>query len=194
VHPAVDAALALRNRGFTLDDMAGVTVYLSARASNAIGGRDDAGRAAKIAPTGMVDAQTSVPYNVAVALCRGAVTLADFSDKAIRDESTLRIAAMVDEAVDPALDSTSDMITPVIVELKLRDRTVFSQRVDHALGHPLNPCSPEQMEAKFRSCLAHVRPAQPAKDVDDLLTLLSHLEDVDDIGALMRAVDDAERP
>jgi hypothetical protein len=63
---------------------------------------------------------------------------------------------------------------------------VFSERVDHALGHPLNPCTPEQMQAKFRACLAHARSTHPSKDVDDVLTLLSRLEDADDIGALMR--------
>jgi 2-methylcitrate dehydratase PrpD len=53
------------------------------------------------APKNAVDAQFNVPWGVAVALVRGRVGLADFTEQAIRDESVLSVAQRIEVVEDP---------------------------------------------------------------------------------------------
>lgn len=77
-------------------------------------------------PRNAVDAQFNVPYAVAVALTRGAVTLHDFSEQAIRDERVLELAQRVEVVEDEAYSRRYP--AEYCVELVVRTRAGASRR------------------------------------------------------------------
>ena len=69
-------------------------------------------------PRNAVDAQFNVPYAVALALVRGAVRLADFTEEAIKAPDVLAFARRIDVREDP--EFTAKYPQDYFVELKVR--------------------------------------------------------------------------
>lgn len=187
-HHPIDAALALRDEGrFALEDVQGITITMSKRAILAIGGGlGGEDLAAKRCPRGVVDAQTSAPYTVAVALRKGSVTLADFTEAAIRDTANLALSSKAIEVWRPEFDAWPEFITPAAVEVRLRSGQALSKTVEWAKGNAKNPCSPWEMRAKFLACVANAALPLSPRSVDQAMEMAANLEDVRDIGALLR--------
>ncbi len=119
-HGAIDLALEARSSGITPADVRDVSIRIY---------RTDV-LSYHREPKSQVDAQFNVPYGVAVALVRGKVTLADFTDDAIRDEAVLAVSRRIEVTEDA--EYTARYPTDYCVELKiaLRDgseRRFFSE-------------------------------------------------------------------
>jgi 2-methylcitrate dehydratase PrpD len=186
-HAPIDAALALRrDERVTPDVIEQITIAMSTRAMRAIGGGPDGEQlAVKRAPAGVVDAQTSAPYNVAVALLNGAVTLDDFTESAIRDPAVLALTAKTIEVVDEREDDFPAFITPATVHIRLSSGATLSQRIAYAKGNPNNPCTEQEMTDKFWQCVGRSVPSLDAADLDAAFDLMNHLDDVPDIAAIV---------
>jgi hypothetical protein len=78
-HAPIDLALELHRRGLSPQDIKQVRIRVSGQAVNMVGRRFDAQTA------GVVDAQFSIAYTVAVGIHTGALRIADFTEEAIRD-------------------------------------------------------------------------------------------------------------
>ncbi len=81
-------------------------------------------------PKNPVDAQFNVPYGVAVALVRGRVALADFTDAAIRDETVLAVSRRVDVVEDAEYSARYPQDYWIEMKIRLRDggeRRYFSE-------------------------------------------------------------------
>ncbi|MGE0874535.1 MAG: MmgE/PrpD family protein [Burkholderiales bacterium] len=81
-------------------------------------------------PRNPVDAQFNVPYGVAVALVRGRVSLADFTEQAIRDEAVLAVSRRVEVVEDD--EYTARYPQDYWIEMKVRlqdgsERRYFSE-------------------------------------------------------------------
>jgi 2-methylcitrate dehydratase PrpD len=72
-------------------------------------------------PRNAVDAQFNVPYAVAVALLRGAVRLADFTEEAIREPEVLALARRIEVTEDREYTARYPSEYWVKLEIKLRD-------------------------------------------------------------------------
>ncbi len=186
-HQPIDAALALRKEHrLDPEEIERITVGMSRRCIMAVGGGlDGAGLASKQAPRGVVDAQTSIPYNVAVALRKGSVTLGDFSDEAIRDPGVLALSSRSVEQHRPELDDFPDFITPAIVDVTLKGGTTLSKKVTYAKGHVSNPCTPEEMKEKFWACVGHAVLPLSQPRIEQAVRQLDDLESVKDVGGIL---------
>jgi 2-methylcitrate dehydratase PrpD len=179
-HGPVDAALALRaERGLQPDEIESVTVVYTTGGYN----MTCEPLAERQVPTSVQHAKFSLYYNVACALVRGHVDLADFTPEAIADPVVRDLARRITVAVDPAL---ARIIPPGIVTVRLRDGSELRREVEYPLGTPENPVTFDDCAAKLRRCLPFAaRPLDPAR-VETAIDLIARLETLDDVAELVQ--------
>jgi 2-methylcitrate dehydratase len=128
-------------------------------------------------------ADHSFPYCVAVALLDGSVTLRSFEPRRLNDPTLLDLMQKV--GVCQRQDFVG--LYPEAMPTRLTVRTAadrdYEVQVDHPLGHPKNPMTDRQVEAKF---LGLVKGKLERKQARTLLDLIWNLEQVKDIGILSR--------
>jgi 2-methylcitrate dehydratase PrpD len=121
-------------------------------------------------------------YLAARVLLRGAIGRDDFTAEAYGDRQTRelaeRIAVEVQDAGDP------NALTPVEVEIGLRDGACHAVQLDVVLGNPAKPLSRDQHLDKFRhNCEAALRPL-PRHKIETLIERVDRLEEVADVAEL----------
>ncbi|MFH1484467.1 MAG: MmgE/PrpD family protein, partial [Chloroflexota bacterium] len=134
-------------------------------------------------PRTIVDAQFSVPYNVACALVKGRVVIDDFSETAIRDAAVIGLANKVAPRFDPALARRE--MTPAMLEIRTKSGT-YSKFIDFAYGHPKNPMDIEAIIEKFRDCANHAAKPLSKANIAKVIELSTKLEELDDVGEIVR--------
>ncbi|HML14837.1 MAG TPA: MmgE/PrpD family protein, partial [Xanthobacteraceae bacterium] len=82
-------------------------------------------------------ARLSAPYVAACALRRGGVTLDDFTPTAYREAQTRALARRVSIEVRDA--GNPNALTPVEVEIALRDGSRYARRIETVYGNPAKP-------------------------------------------------------
>lgn len=140
-HPAIEAALTLRNKKeFELDEVKhiDVTTY-----KLAVEGHDhtriEGGNSAKM----------SIPYSLAVALCTGKAGMDEFTEEQIKDARVLKMTEKVSVASNDDLSALCPQKRVAIVTVKT-DKGEFVERVDYPKGEPENPLTEAELETKFK--------------------------------------------
>ncbi|MBI2857972.1 MAG: MmgE/PrpD family protein [Chloroflexi bacterium] len=169
-HPVIEAVLQLRQEyGLKPDQVELLTAYVSK--SKAAHQRTDF-------PT-IAAAQQAPRYLVAAAMVKGQVTVAEFTEEALRDPKVLSFAKdRVAIVQDPDINRRRSIIRPRTqlgrVVIKLKDGRELGREVIHPLGTVGNPMKREQMEAKFNQlAVGNMAPAQ----IENLRKKLGQLED-----------------
>ncbi|QJU59842.1 MmgE/PrpD family protein [Sphingomonas sp. AP4-R1] len=147
-HAGIEGALALRGE----DPGIGERIARIALTGHPVMAMLDAPHAAKRAPATAIDAKFSLPFTVATALAKGAVTLDSFTPEALRDETVLALARKAD--FTPMADLPKDAIASGGIAIHMRDGSVREWFVAAPRGAPANPLSQEELVAKFRACAA----------------------------------------
>jgi 2-methylcitrate dehydratase PrpD len=149
-HTAIAAALELRAQpGFDLGKVSEIRAYTNSQGFQAVCTPLDV----RHAPKTVVNAQFSIPYNVACALLNGKVGLADFVPEALDRTDVLALTARVMPHVDAEFDAKwGRNICPTRVEAVI-DNRVFSAQVDQPKGGPNNPMTSADLRAKLEDCL-----------------------------------------
>lgn len=91
-----------------------------------------------------VDAQFSMQYVIASAVCRNAFGAADLQEAPLRDPAVIAFSRCVRVTVDPLREGH--------VEVRMRDGRVLEKRVEHSRGHPRRPLSAGELEQKLAEC------------------------------------------
>lgn len=142
-HPAVDAALALREeQGLRPAEVERVSVRLYGQALGLLEGME---------PTTPYAAKFSLPYCVASALTYGDLAPQRFSEEAIAEHAVLELADRISFSVDPELDALYPRAWPSVVSVETADGRTLERRVDHPAGDPENGLSDQDVAAKFSS-------------------------------------------
>jgi 2-methylcitrate dehydratase len=104
----------------------------------------------KWAPETKETADHSLPYIVGMALLRGTVNNATYSDSNLGDREVLRLLAKIKVREDPGLTAMyPDRGMPNRVRIVTNDGRSLSEEVLVPRGHPLNPMTEEEVESKF---------------------------------------------
>jgi 2-methylcitrate dehydratase PrpD len=111
--------------------------------------------AQKQAPQTAIDAKFSIPFCVAVALQRGAVTLDDFAPAALAQASTRALAQRVSFVVDETASERE--ATSGTLELHLASGARVATRIEQPLGHPSHPLDDDSLIAKLIDCASRAR-------------------------------------
>jgi len=137
--------------------------------------------ARKQAPSTSIDAKFSLPFTVATALCRGAVTLDSFNPAARADPEVLSLARRLRFSLQTAWGRDA---ARGAVAIHLKDGRVLERDVAHPRGSPANPMSGPELVAKFVDCLGRAsRPIAP-QAAHALAARILAIDTEEDAGAL----------
>lgn len=135
-------------------------------------------------PQKAIDAKFSLPFTIGVALAHGEVTLADFTTDALKDSKVLTQVRKVAWRFDK--ERKSGGIESGVIEVKVKNGLLFSERVDFAYGHPKNPISMNDLVTKFRECCKYSANPLSANSIDKVVHLVTHIEEVEDISSILQ--------
>jgi 2-methylcitrate dehydratase PrpD len=144
-HAFIEAALAMRAEGVRAQDIAHIDMAGIAMLTMLI-----EPTAQKRAPATAIDAKFSLPFTVATAFEKGAVTLDSFSPEARADRAVLALAGRTSFAA--RADWGPERTASGVLSVALRDGRVRTREIAHAFGHPNNPMSREALIEKFHQC------------------------------------------
>lgn len=129
----------------------------------------------------VLNAQMSLRYNIAVAMCDGQAYLEQFTPERIVESRTVALAQRVEIEIDPEIDRAYPEIYGGRVSVVTRGGQRISQRVDYSRGMPENPMPYDEVERKFMSLAAvAVGPERAA----DILALANGVFDADSVAPL----------
>jgi 2-methylcitrate dehydratase PrpD len=142
LHGAIDAVLALRDQhGIDWREIRRVDVGTFAIAAGHNGTDVDS----------IIGAQLSLPYALAVALRRGAITLSDFQPQARQQRESYELMQRVTVTTDPAANAAYPKSgRPAEVSITMRNGDLLTSRVEYPYGESANPMSNEDLELKVR--------------------------------------------
>lgn len=184
----VHSVLALRDQ-FRLDEVERVTVSVHWGGWHAIGG--GAGdREEKWNPSTRESADHSLVYAVAVSLVDGHLNADSFTMERILDPQLRPLMARIDVREDPRLtrEHAGEMPRwPSRVDIDLKDGRRISRESGPPKGHPLNPLSDGELEAKYWSMAARALPTASGQQLLDTMWSLEQLSDISRLTEQFRA-------
>jgi 2-methylcitrate dehydratase PrpD len=154
LHPAIDAAIQLRNEHhLTPDQIDRVELRVNPLVLELTG---------KKTPQRGLEGKFSVYHAVAVALVEGAAGEKQFSDRAVRDPVIVALCSLVVPAVDAGVKPEQ-----VDMTIALKDGRRFQKHIEKAIGSVEVPMSDRALEAKFADLAEGILlPAQTRKLMD----------------------------
>jgi 2-methylcitrate dehydratase PrpD len=155
LHPAIDAAIQLRNEGGILpEQVERIDLQVNPLVLELTG---------KKTPQIGLEGKFSVYHAVAVALVAGAAGEKQFSDRAVRDQAVVGLRAKVNPAVDAAVKPEQ-----VDMAIALKDGRKLHRRIEHAVGSVEVPMSDKALEAKFTDLAEGILPRDQARRLIEL--------------------------
>jgi len=186
-HAGIDAALALRERGIGLDDVAALDLGVAEPTVRTIGEPIEIKRA----PATGYQAQFSGPYTVVAALLGGGglgLGLDDFTDALANDAERRRHMEKVTVAGRPECSELFPNQFPAVLAARLHDGSELEEAVMSNRGGPQRPLSDGELELKFadnagrllaESAVRQVQESVMALDrqpaIEPILTPMTHL-------------------
>jgi len=127
-------------------------------------------------------ADHSFPYCVAVALLHGGVTQQSFGSKRLHDPAVRDLMKKIRVVQQPEFAGRYPKAMPTRITVKTEAGKTYMGQVDVPVGHPGNPMSDRDLEAKFRRLAAG---RLDRSRIDRLIEFVWKLDRVRDIGILM---------
>lgn len=175
---AIEAALQLRRKIDSIDEIVGIKLETFDACVDIIANEPEKWR-----PSTRETADHSLPYCVAVALVDGEVALKSFAPERLSDPKLAALMEKIRVNRNPEMTAQYPRAMPNEIRITLKSEKVIQATVSHALGHPENPMTDDEVEAKFR------RLAQPVLSdarIDGIIAQLWKLEETTDLGSLLR--------
>ncbi len=132
---------------------------------------------------GVVEAQMSLQFIVAVVLLEGAALQEQFSEAKIADPRVRDLAGRVEIVVDPDIDTLYPARYANKVEVILKDGQRFEARIDFPKGSVERPMHFPEVGAKFRSLAGH---AVKADRAEQIIETVEQVETLDNVGELTK--------
>jgi 2-methylcitrate dehydratase PrpD len=143
-HSTIDAHLALRaQHEFASSDIVKIRNGIHARRLP---------HTSRPVVTRGLEGKFSNQYVTALCWLKGSVLLADFDDATAGDPAMAEMMRKVQTYAEPEISASAEE-THALVEVTLRDGTVYQQRTTKRRGSPANPLSDAELGEKFRSCV-----------------------------------------
>ncbi|MBI3584271.1 MAG: MmgE/PrpD family protein [Nitrospinae bacterium] len=127
-------------------------------------------------------ADHSLPYCIAVALVDGEVGLDQFSEGRIKDPMLHKLMGKIKISRDADLNRQYPEAMPNLIEIITKDGRCFSKKITYPKGHPKNPMTDKEVEAKFKTMADNIL---PPGQIDIILDKLWHLEYIKDVREIM---------
>ncbi|MDA4113671.1 MAG: MmgE/PrpD family protein [Thaumarchaeota archaeon] len=161
---AIWAALQARSKIGSVDEISSVEVETH-EAGYTILSKDKE----KWAPSTKESADHSLPYMVGMTLLQGKIDNSTYSSKNIGDPRVLSFLKKIKVREDSALTEMYPRHIANRVTLRLKDGRTLTEQVDDPKGHPNNPMTREEVEAKFRRLTARFLKEAEAHEITDFV-------------------------
>ncbi|WP_350029326.1 hypothetical protein [Caballeronia sp. GACF4] len=136
IHPAIDAAIQLRNENkLQADQIERIDLRVHPLVIELTG---------KKTPQIGLEGKFSIYHAVAIAIIDGAAGEKQFSDAKVRDPNTIALRDKVNAIIDPAIKPEQVDMTIV-----LKDGRKLHKYIQHAIGSTEVPMTDQQLEKKF---------------------------------------------
>lgn len=132
-------------------------------------------------PRSRIEALCHLPFATSAALAHHGLPLAAFDESALDDPAVLAARELVVWRVDAEQD-VQGTIEPGWVELHLDDGRTLEHRVSHALGHPSNPMSAQQVRSKLEDCREYAQFSSSSPEA--LMAAVERLDELADVRVL----------
>ncbi|QRX81635.1 MmgE/PrpD family protein [Glaciimonas sp. PAMC28666] len=160
IHPAIDAAIQLRNQyHLTAEQIDHIELRVHPLVIELTG---------KKTPQIGLEGKFSIYHSVAVAVVAGAAGEKQYSDAAVRDPATIALRDRVSATIDPAIKSEQVDMTIV-----LKDGRRLHRFIEHAIGSTQVPMTDQQLETKFSDLVDGILPKAQS---DSLMNLCWNIE------------------
>ena len=154
IHPAIDAAIQLRNENNLKPEMVeSVAMRVHPLVLELTG---------KKTPQRGLEGKFSVFHSVAIAIIDGTAGEHQYSDQAVRDVKTTTLRDKVNAAIDPAIKPDQ-----VDMTITLKDGSRMHKFIEHAIGSIAAPMTDKQLEAKFTSLAGEILPVAQTRALMD---------------------------
>lgn len=176
IHPAIDAALSLRNdEGVLPEEIDAISIGITS-AAHAM---------ERANPKTYTDARFNTPFLIAVALREGEVSDEQITDALLADEELQALCAKTKAAVDPELDKNFPAERGAWVEIRLKGGRTVRRRLQNPVGEPENPLAPAFVGEMFKKALTGILPLD---GIDFLYGYLQDLENQRSLKPFFKAV------
>jgi len=154
MHPAIDAAIQLRNENkLTADQIERVDLKVHPLVLELTG---------KKTPHEGLEDKFSIYHAVAVAIVEGAGGEKQFSDRAVNDPAIIALRGKVNPVVTSGIDAAQVDMTVV-----LKDGRMLHRFIEHAVGSVEKPMTDKQLETKFADLADGIIPSDAIRRVMD---------------------------
>ncbi|MEJ6020732.1 MmgE/PrpD family protein [Ramlibacter sp. PS4R-6] len=172
IHPSIDAATQLRDKGVTPEQVERIELRVHSLVLELTGKKE---------PKDGLQGKFSVYHGVAAGLIYGRAGEDEFSDAVVNDPRLVALRNKVQATVDDSIAEESVRMTAV-----LNDGRRVDVHVEHAIGSLQRPLSDAQLEAKFRSLVEPVLGAARAGEITRACWQLGLAAEVRTLTALCR--------
>lgn len=142
-HPAIEAALTLRPS--IINQLSSINSITVEAYKLAVAGHNHTDI------LGVSSAKMSMPFAVALALCKGSAGMEDFNMANVADEEILALTRKIIVVENEELSALVPQKRASILNIIMKDGTILSHRVDYPKGEPENPLTDEELIQKFYS-------------------------------------------
>ena len=125
-----------------------------------------------------MDAQFSLPYGVAVALCKNRAGVDEFRKEVLGDPDVLALVDKVTWEIDPAAEAVYPKAYPATIEATLDDGRIVVSHFDYPKGDPENPASMDEVRRKFDLLTEKYLDQDRMERIADKISRLEELEDI----------------
>src|SRR4029077_10918926 len=136
-----------------------------------------------------LEAKFSMQFAMASSIVAGRVGLGELTDSFVQRQDVQALLGKVTIAADDRPDPNRSGAAPydlVVIETN-SGRRLESARITDERGSPQLPLSPDELWAKFETCLAIGNPGLAARSIFDALMSIEHQRDVQALNGLRRA-------
>ena len=171
LHPAIDAAIQLRNENkLSADQIERVELKVHPLVIELTG---------KKTPREGLEGKFSIYHAVAIALIEGAGGEKQFSDRAVTDPTVVALRSKVIPVITPGIDTAQVDMTIV-----LKDGRTLHRHIEHAIGSLEMPMSDKALEVKFADLAEGILPAATIRQAMDLCWKVESVANAADIARM----------
>jgi len=170
-HPIIDGCIQLRNEnGLTAEQIDKVSLRVNPLVIKLTG---------KKTPQTGLEAKFSIFYISAAAIVTGVAGPNQFTDEAVGTPEIVALRDRVEATVDENVSEEEAFVT-----ITLKDGTVLSKHIEHAVGSVQRPLTRAQLEHKFAD---QAQTALPMAQIEDVMALCWDIENLESVGDIARA-------
>jgi len=180
--PSVDCALELYQKGVRSNNVESIVARVASIAIDKL----TKPKERKMKPITAIDAQFSLPYMIAVSICRNKAGKKEFWGKTLEDPEILRLMKKIswEENEEANLQYPKAYIAEL--EARLLDGTLVKAYSDHPKGDPENPMTIGEIEDKFCDLTEGILSAKKQKSIISAILNMEYQEDISNFMRQMR--------